>query len=85
MFCLKGVEEDFWIVVLNLQIQLLFPHLRLFLSNISHSISFYDDANLLIDIHIEYLDEIGLPTVVLGEGDGAREPLHPGGVVAHRV
>ena len=44
-----------------------------------------DDANLLVEIHIEYLDEIGLPTVVLGEGDGAREPLHPGGVVAHRV
>ena len=49
------------------------------------SLDFYDDANLLIDIHIEYLDEIGLPTVVLSEGDGAREPLHPGGVVAHRV
>ena len=37
-------------------------------------------ANLLIELHVKYLDEVRLPAVVLGEGDGACEPLHPAGV-----
>ena len=37
-------------------------------------------SNLLIVFHVEYLYEVGLPAVVLGEGDGAGEPLYPGGV-----
>ena len=31
------------------------------------------------------MDEVRLPAVVLGEGDGAREPLNPGGVVGDLV
>ena len=77
------MEEYFWIVVFKLQIDFLFPDLRLLLSDISQ---FYDNlANLLVEIHIEYLDEIRLPAVVLGEGDGASEPLHPGGVIGDLV
>ena len=37
-------------------------------------------SNLLIVFHVKYLYEVGLPAVVLGEGDGAGEPLYPGGV-----
>ena len=77
------MEADFWIVVFKLQIDFLFPDLRVLLSDISQ---FYDNlANLLVEIHIEYLDEIRLPAVVLGEGDGASEPLHPGGVIGDLV
>ena len=77
------MEAEFWIVVFKLQIDFLFPDLRLLLSDISQ---FYDNlANLLVEIHIEYLDEIRLPAVVLGEGDGAGEPLHPGGVIGDLV
>ena len=77
------MEAEFWIVVFKLQIDFLFPDLRLLLSDISQ---FYDNlANLLVEIHIEYLDEIRLPAVVLGEGDGASEPLHPGGVIGDLV
>ena len=77
------MEAEFWIVEFKLQIDFLFPDLRLLLSDISQ---FYDNlANLLVEIHIEYLDEIRLPAVVLGEGDGASEPLHPGGVIGDLV
>ena len=77
------MEADFWIVVFKLQVDLLLPDLRLLLSDIAeYNLNI---ANLLVEIHIEYLDEIRLPAVVLGEGDGASEPLHPGGVIGDLV
>ena len=42
-------------------------------------------TNLLVEFHVKYLNEIRLPAVVLREGDGAGEPLHPGGVVSDLV
>ena len=42
-------------------------------------------THLLVEFHVKYLYEVGLPAVVLGEGDGACEPLHPAGVGSHLV